>query len=87
MSEETALCINDVHVVYPNSPYPVLRGGGMSVCKGELACLLGTSGCGKTTVLRAVAGFERLNKGKFLYHSIVWPAQICIFRRRNVMSV
>ncbi len=47
MSEETALCINDVHVVYPNSPYPVLRGGGMSVCKGELACLLGTSGCGK----------------------------------------
>lgn len=65
MSEETALCINDVHVVYPNSPYPVLRGGGMSVCKGELACLLGTSGCGKTTVLRAVAGFERLNKGKF----------------------
>lgn len=46
--------------------------GGMSVCKGELACLLGTSGCGKTTVLRAVAGFERLNKGKFLYHSIVY---------------
>ncbi len=27
MSEETALCINDVHVVYPNSPYPVLRAG------------------------------------------------------------
>jgi iron(III) transport system ATP-binding protein len=31
--------------------------------KGEIGCLLGKSGCGKTTVLRCVAGFEGIESG------------------------
>lgn len=31
--------------------------------KGEIGCLLGASGCGKTTVLRSIAGFEPLQSG------------------------
>ena len=61
---EIALRLQDVHVAYGNSQQSVLSGFSMSVRKGEIACLLGASGCGKTTVLRAVGGFERVGGGE-----------------------
>jgi len=36
----------------------VVRGISFSLTRGNIACLLGASGCGKTTVLRCIAGFE-----------------------------
>ncbi|HLS99336.1 MAG TPA: ABC transporter ATP-binding protein, partial [Porticoccaceae bacterium] len=33
---------------------------------GEIGCLLGASGCGKTTALRAIAGFEPLVRGQIV---------------------
>lgn len=32
--------------------------------EGEIGCLLGSSGCGKTTLLRSIAGFENPDKGQ-----------------------
>ncbi|TFG87851.1 MAG: polyamine ABC transporter ATP-binding protein [Chromatiales bacterium] len=36
----------------------------LSVFKGEIFCLLGGSGCGKTTLLRMLAGFEAPSSGR-----------------------
>jgi iron(III) transport system ATP-binding protein len=42
----------------------VLRGLSLSLARGEIGCLLGASGCGKTTVLRCIAGFEAIDQGE-----------------------
>jgi iron(III) transport system ATP-binding protein len=42
----------------------VLAGLSFALQRGELACLLGASGCGKTTVLRCIAGFEPVAGGE-----------------------
>ncbi len=43
---------------------PVLRGVDLDVPAGSLTAVLGLSGCGKTTLLRAIAGFERAERGE-----------------------
>ncbi len=43
-----------------------LRDVSWSAAAGELHVLLGESGCGKTSLLRAVAGFERIDSGRIL---------------------
>ena len=35
----------------------------MDVRKGEIVALLGSSGCGKTSTLRMIAGFESVSSG------------------------
>src|SRR5450432_853511 len=38
----------------------------LKIYKGEIFCLLGASGCGKTTLLRMLGGFEAPSAGKIL---------------------
>src|ERR1700691_4045098 len=38
----------------------------LQIERGEIFCLLGASGCGKTTLLRLLAGFETPSTGRLL---------------------
>ncbi|MFM8495900.1 MAG: ATP-binding cassette domain-containing protein, partial [Planctomycetia bacterium] len=42
---------------------PVFEGVNFSLSEGEFVCIIGHSGCGKTTILNALAGLETASTG------------------------
>lgn len=52
----------------------VLCGVDLSVTRGEVVALMGLSGSGKTTILRAVVGLEAFNAGKIRVHDVALDA-------------
>jgi putrescine transport system ATP-binding protein len=61
------LQISDVSKRFNN--FEALRGVNLSIRKGEIFSLLGGSGCGKTTLLRILAGFETPTTGQVVLDS------------------
>lgn len=62
---QSFLEIANVSKVYPTAKgfYPVLQDVNLSVKEGEFICLIGHSGCGKTTLLNMVSGFNQPTEG------------------------
>ena len=56
--------IKDVNKLYGNNH--IVKDLNLTVYEGEFLTLLGSSGCGKTTTLRMIAGFEEQSSGSIL---------------------
>lgn len=66
MHAEAHLVLEHASLAYdtPEGLLPVVDNLSLTLQQGYIGCLLGASGCGKTTVLRAIAGFEPLRQGQ-----------------------
>jgi iron complex transport system ATP-binding protein len=53
-----------------NPQPPVASGLNISLLTGELTCLIGPNGVGKSTLLRTLAGLQRPRGGKILVHGL-----------------
>ena len=58
----TFLAIDNVSFTYPGWP-PVVNAVDWDIAQGEFHCLVGRSGCGKTTLLKLAAGLLRPDAG------------------------
>ena len=54
--------------------HAVVRELSFELPRGAIGCLLGQSGCGKTTVLRCIAGFEPVQGGRILIDGVLVSA-------------
>ncbi|XP_037955428.1 ABC transporter G family member 20-like [Teleopsis dalmanni] len=65
INQQQAICVRKAYKIYGSKKNPncVLEGLNMTVPKGSIYGLLGSSGCGKTTLLSCIVGRRRLNSG------------------------
>jgi putative spermidine/putrescine transport system ATP-binding protein len=73
------------HVSKSYGAIPALRGVSLDVASGEFICLLGASGCGKTTLLRIIAGLEQHDQGEIQLNNSDLSAVPC--HQRNIGMV
>ena len=71
MSTETSPSVRDQHFLqvqslaktYPGATEPVFDEVNFDIARGEFVCIIGHSGCGKTTILNVLAGLEEASGG------------------------
>ena len=59
------LILSRVTKIYPapDGPAIIVKDFDLSIRKGEFVCLIGHSGCGKSTVLSMIAGLNEITRG------------------------
>lgn len=59
---DAVLAIENLRVTYDK--HPIVDGLSLTLPRGEIGCIVGASGCGKTTLLRAITGFVPIDAGR-----------------------
>jgi len=59
------LSVTDIHTYYDDSY--ILQGIDLEVCEGEIVCLLGRNGAGKSTTLKSIMGYNHPRKGEIRF--------------------
>ncbi len=66
-NEQKILVVQGLYKSFDDQP--LLRGISFEIARGEIVCLLGPSGGGKSTLLRLLAGLERAERGKIIFEN------------------
>jgi len=86
MTKSTILSGTDLSKKYGD--LEVVRGVSLAIDTGEFVCLVGKSGCGKTTLLSLLSGLEKPTKGRVTLNGkeINGASEdtLALFRRENV---
>ena len=64
--EGQVLQVKDIKVRY--SGIPVIQGISLDVGKGEATCVVGANGAGKSTILKAIMGAQKVFEGQILFN-------------------
>ena len=62
-TEAPFLRVEGLAKTYPGSSEPVFDSVNFGIARGEFVCIIGHSGCGKTTILNVLAGLEQASSG------------------------
>lgn len=83
--------IHEIHKFYAkgtNSEVHALRGIDLTIKKGEMVAIMGTSGCGKTTLLNIIGGIDQFDSGDLLIDGIdirsFSDTKMTEFRAKNI---
>ena len=60
----SVLAAEQLHLTFPKQTVPVLQDINLKIEEGTLTVILGESGCGKTTLLNILAGFQKPSSGQ-----------------------
>lgn len=84
------LCVEKVekHFSTNGKTLPVLKEISLTLQKGEILCILGKSGCGKTTLLNIISGLEKPTAGNVARHGSLGyvPQKDLLLPWRTVME-
>lgn len=87
--QDIILQLDQVTKQFPGATSPAVWEINLELGQGDILGLLGASGCGKTTLLRLIAGFEELQAGKISLHQqeVARPGYTLPPERRNIGMV